>query len=250
MLKEFAAAVMMFTRLPLWRITSVDKKYFSNAILYWPLIGYVTGCTTAFVFWGAAEIMPVLPACIIAILARLLLTGALHEDGLADFLDGFGGGAGKENILMIMKDSHIGCYGTIGLIVYFMLYFCLLLNFDGANAFAIILSADCFSKLAAATMINSLPYVRKEEESKAALLYNKLRPGELMIVAAISLLPLCFISDRLMLLSTLPAILAAFLLRQYLKRKIGGYTGDCCGASVLIIELVFYLGATILFCIG
>ena len=121
-MRSFLAAIMMFTRLPLWRVINVDKRYFTDVIKFWPLVGFLTGTVTGGVLWLTAQILPLEVACILAIIARLLLTGALHEDGLADFFDGFGGGTSKEKILAIMKDSHIGCYGTIGLVRYFILY--------------------------------------------------------------------------------------------------------------------------------
>ena len=79
---------MMLTRLPLWRVVSIDKRYFTDVLMYWPLVGYLTGCVTALTLWGASLVMPWLPACVLAVTARLLFTGAMHEDGLADFLDG------------------------------------------------------------------------------------------------------------------------------------------------------------------
>ena len=107
-MRSLLAAIMMFTRLPLWRIVNVDKRYFMDVIKYWPLVGFMTGATTGGVLWLSAQIVPLEVACILAIIARILLTGALHEDGLADFFDGFGGGTSKEKILAIMTDSHIG----------------------------------------------------------------------------------------------------------------------------------------------
>lgn len=75
------------------------------------------------VLWVTAQVLPVSIAWLLAILSRLLITGCLHEDGLADFFDGFGGGTTKERTLAIMKDSQIGSYGVIGLIGYFLLLF-------------------------------------------------------------------------------------------------------------------------------
>ena len=103
-MRSLLAAIMMFTRLPLWRIVNVDKRYFTDVIKYWPLVGFLTGTVTGGVLWLAAQIVPLEVACILAIIARILLTWALHEDGLADFFDGFGGGTSKEKILAIMKD--------------------------------------------------------------------------------------------------------------------------------------------------
>lgn len=248
MLKGYLAALMTLTRLPVWRMITIDKRYFTDTLKYWPLVGYVTGFTTAGVLWGASLLMPSLTACILAILSRLLLTGAMHEDGLADFLDGFGGGRTREKILFIMKDSHIGCYGVIGLSCYFLLYASLLYSFDTAVLLPLIPMADVFSKLCASTAINSLPYVRKEEESKTRLIYRKSGLIERISILLLALIPFYFIQDKIFWLACLPAILCAGILRFYLKRKIGGYTGDCCGAMVLITEQVFYLGCLIIYC--
>ena len=242
-MRSLLAAIMMFTRLPLWRIVNVDKRYFTDVIKYWPIVGFLTGATTGGVLWLAAQFVPLEVACVLAIIARILLTGALHEDGLADFFDGFGGGTSKEKILAIMKDSHIGCYGTIGLVLYFMLYYSLLSSFDPAMVFPIVIAADCFSKLCTAVMINTLPYARKEEESKIKLVYSKVRTLIFVLVGVITLVPFFFLKDAM-----IPAVVTAVGLRFFLKLKIGGYTGDCCGASVLIIEQVFYLSVLVIWC--
>lgn len=245
-MRGFLAAIMMFTRLPLWRWVNMDKRYFEEAIRYWPLVGFLTGGTTAVVLWSASLVISYDIAVVLAIIARLLLTGALHEDGLADFFDGFGGGISKENILAIMKDSHIGCYGTIGLILYFLLYYSLLSALNPLTAVPIILAADCFSKYCVAVMINTLPYVRKEEESKIHLLYNKVGTLTFVAIGLLVLVPFFFIGNRLLYWAVLPAIFMTCALRFFFKIKIGGYTGDCCGASVLLIEQMFYLAIVIL----
>ena len=229
-MRSLLAAIMMFTRLPLWRIVNVDKRYFTDVIKYWPLVGFLTGTVTGGVLWLAAQIVPLEVACILAIIARILLTGALHEDGLADFFDGFGGGTSKEKILAIMKD------------------YSLLSSFDPAMIFPIVIAADCFSKLCAAVMVNTLPYVRKEEESKIKLVYSKVRTFIFVIVGVITLIPFFFLKDASFCFAMIPAILTAIGLRFFLKIKIGGYTGDCCGASVLIIEQVFYLSVLVIWC--
>ena len=247
-MRSLLAAIMMFTRLPLWRIVNVDKRYFTDVIKYWPIVGFLTGATTGGVLWLAAQFVPLEVACVLAIIARILLTGALHEDGLADFFDGFGGGTSKEKILAIMKHSHIGCYGTIGLVLYFMLYYSLLSSFDPAMVFPIVIAADCFSKLCTAVIINTLPYARKEEESKIKLVYSKVRTLIFVLVGVITLVPFFFLKDASFCFAMIPAVVTAVGLRFFLKLKIGGYTGDCCGASVLIIEQVFYLSVLVIWC--
>ncbi len=240
-MKSFLAAFILFTRLPIWKLVVLEKKDYAGILLYWPLVGFLTGSIT----WGSmtlfAMAMPLLPACILAVCARLLLTGALHEDGLADFFDGFGGGHTKSDILRIMKDSHIGSYGTMGLIAYFLLYVSLLYSFGSAGIPGIILGADVLSKLCSAITINTLSYARNEEESKVKVLYRSIHLYEFVGVTLFCLAILWLLEAPFAAL--IPAILTCCCLRQYFKRKIGGYTGDCCGATFLLTELAFYLGA-------
>lgn len=246
-MKSFFAAVMLFTRLPLWRIVQVEKRHYASALLYWPLVGFFTGATTWVVFYLASQVVTSIPACMLAIIARIGLTGALHEDGLADFCDGFGGGRDKESILRIMKDSHIGTYGVIGLIAYFFLYTALLADLSPWRHWGIFIGADVCAKFCTAVMINSLSYARSEEESKTKVLYRKIRWQEFTWVGLVCL-PVLWL-----LKAPFPAIIfpivTVMLFRYFLKRKIGGYTGDCCGATVLIAELSYYLGVALLFAI-
>lgn len=93
---KILAALIFFTRLPFWRIKEVPAKYFKRIVPYWPLAGWLTGGIMVGVLWVTAQVLPVSIAWLLAILSRLLITGCLHEDGLADFFDGFGGGTTKE----------------------------------------------------------------------------------------------------------------------------------------------------------
>ncbi len=231
-MKSLLAAIMMFTRLPLWRIVQVNKKDYTGILLYWPVVGFLTGLTTWGVLCLTAFYMPTLVACILAVIARILLTGALHEDGLADFCDG---------------------YGVMGLILYFLLYVALLYELRQPHGclyireyvpLATILGADVCAKLCTAAMINTLPYARTEEESKVKVLYRKIRFYEYLLVAFPCLAILRVLDTPL--LPLIPTLLSVTFLGGYLKRKIGGYTGDCCGATVLIAEIVFYLSTLIL----
>lgn len=244
-IKSLLAAVMMFTRLPLWRIITVDKKYYNSLLLYWPFVGFITGTVTWGVLHLSSLVLPLLPACILAIASRLVLTGALHEDGLADFFDGFGGGHDKASILRIMKDSHIGSYGTIGLIIYFILYTSLLCSFHPLLQAGAIIGADVLSKLCTALMINTLPYARETEESKNQIQYRKLGLFECTLVTLICGGLLWGMSTPFPAL--LPVLPAVCCLRLYFSRKIGGYTGDCCGAAVLLSEQMFYIGTVIIY---
>ena len=114
-LKTMAAAWMFFTRLPLPARVRVEGADLRQAVTYFPLAGWLVGGVAALVWWLASQVFPPALASGLSLLATLVVTGALHEDGLADVCDGFGGGYTREKILAIMKDSRIGAFGVLGL---------------------------------------------------------------------------------------------------------------------------------------
>ena len=99
---KLLASLIFFTRLPFWKIADVPPVYFKRVVDYWPFVGWLTGGIMAGTLWITAEFLPVQIAVLMALAARLLVTGALHEDGLADFCDGFGGGTSRDKILSII----------------------------------------------------------------------------------------------------------------------------------------------------
>ena len=238
------AAFIFFTRLPFWRVKEVPSEYFKHVVPYWPWVGWLTGSAMAMVLALGSLVMPVSLAWIWAIVTRLLITGALHEDGLADFFDGFGGGTTRERTLAIMKDSHIGTYGVIGLIIYFLLML-ELRHLPVSMLCTLILCGDCWSKLCASQLINFLPYARKEEDSKVKVIYNRMSSKELFICIMGGTLPLWLLPLSLWGALVAPCLILAFLI-LLMKRRLQGYTGDCCGATFLMCEMAFYLSALIL----
>lgn len=238
------AAFIFFTRLPFWRLKEVPSECFKHVVPYWPWVGWLTGSVMAMVLVLGSLVMPVSLAWIWAIVTRLLITGALHEDGLADFFDGFGGGTTRERTLAIMKDSHIGTYGVIGLIIYFLLML-ELRHLPVSMLCTLILCGDCWGKLCASQLINFLPYARKEEDSKAKVIYNRMSSKELFICIMGGTLPLWLLPLSLWGALVAPCLVLAFLI-LLMKRRLQGYTGDCCGATFLMCEMAFYLSALIL----
>ena len=238
------AAFIFFTRLPFWRLKEVPSECFKHVVPYWPWVGWLTGSVMAMVLALGSLVMPVSLAWIWAIVTRLLITGALHEDGLADFFDGFGGGTTRERTLAIMKDSHIGTYGVIGLIIYFLLML-ELRHLPVSMLCTLILCGDCWGKLCASQLINFLPYARKEEDSKAKVIYNRMSSKELFICIMGGTLPLWLLPLSLWGALVAPCLVLAFLI-LLMKRRLQGYTGDCCGATFLMCEMAFYLSALIL----
>ena len=189
--------------------------------------------------------LPYTIAVLLAIVVRLLITGALHEDGLADFIDGFGGGGNnRERILSIMKDSHIGTYGVIGLIFYELLLAAALLSMTPELAALTILAADPYAKMVTSQLVTMMPYARNAEEAKNKTVYRKISWWAGGSLAVQGLLPMAayiwYTGIRWDLIIFIPALVMYFLY-LLIWRKIHGYTGDCCGAVCLLVELSIYI---------
>ena len=246
------AAFIFFTRLPFWRLHQPPKEAYATVVEHWPLTGWLTGGIMAATLFGACHILPFPIAIILAVIVRLLVTGALHEDGLADFFDGFGGGTDRQRILIIMKDSHIGTYGVIALIFYFLLLVGILISLPPMTAVFAILAADPLAKMFSSQIVNLMPYARREEDAKNKTVYRPIGMGATISLALQGLLPslpLILLTSTIWWLAVLAPILTVALLFLFIWRKLQGYTGDCCGAVCLLAELSFYL-AVLLFNVG
>lgn len=244
------AALIFFTRLPFWRIHEPPRECYRSVVEFWPLVGWLTGGVMAAVIYLGSLVMPHAIAVLLAIAARILVTGALHEDGLADFFDGFGGGGNdRQRILDIMKDSRIGTYGVIGLGLYVLILFFTLSSMPAPMAALTVVAADPFCKMVSAQIISMMPYARTEDESKAHVVYRKisLKAGiGLFVQGILPFVLLIFATDgrlRWDLLIFAPCVVMYFLYLM-IWHKIKGYTGDCCGAMFLLTELSFYLCAS------
>lgn len=239
------ASLIFFTRLPLWRIHQPPKECYATVVEHWPLAGWVTGGVMAAVLWLGSMVMPWTITVGAAIAARLLLTGALHEDGLADFFDGFGGGgSNRQRILDIMKDSHIGTYGVLGLVLYMLLFWGCLCSLTPWMAALAVLAADPYAKMVTSQLIVMMPYARREEEAKAKVVYRKISALKGVSLAVQGLLPLTLFiwltGSSWQTLVFIPA-LTMYFLYLLIWHRLHGYTGDCCGAVCLLVELTFYL---------
>lgn len=244
------AALIFFTRLPFWRLHQPPREAYQSVVEFWPLAGWLTSGVMAGVLYGSSLLFSYEIAILLAITSRLLLTGALHEDGLADFFDGFGGGGqDRQRILDIMKDSHIGTYGVLSLIVYFALLFFTLHSLPPLIAAFSILAIDPYAKMVSAQVIQLMPYARTEETAKNKTVYRRFSVAAGIGLSIQGLLPigiyLWFLHDRIdwTLLIFLPC-LTMYFLYLLIWHRLRGYTGDCCGALFLLTELSAYLVVT------
>jgi len=271
---SFLASLIFFTRLPWWRLHSVPKEAFEHVVDWWPLVGWLTGGVMGLVLAAALLLgFPPTVAAGLAIASRMLLTGALHEDGLADFCDGFGGGSSRQRTLDIMKDSHIGSYGVLGLILCIGLLWTsisaiaansqtifeptnLSLSLNGKliwSAAVTVLLFDVTAKSAASLITGQLPYARTAEGAKNKVVYvGRSVKGWLLhaIRCAVALaLPIAlavYLGLGHLCILIPVAFVAELILMWWMRQRLGGYTGDCCGALFLLCELSLYLSLPLL----
>lgn len=240
--KLFFLALSFYTRLPCPQ--SLDYRQLPRASVFLPAIGYLVGCLTAAAFYLADRLWPQPTAAIVALIAGILLTGAFHEDGFADVCDGFGGGYGKQRILEIMKDSAIGVYGTLGLMLLLLIKISLLGSMPSSTVPWVLLAGHSFSRLTPLLLMRRYRYAREENSKGGAAAY---RPSlmDLGFASAVALLPF-FGLPGFSLAAILPVLIASLWLGGYFNRHIGGYTGDCLGACQQVAESVFYLSISAL----
>ncbi|PWB19958.1 adenosylcobinamide-GDP ribazoletransferase [Flavobacterium sp. HTF] len=249
----FFTALMFYTRIPCPENITHDPDYLNKATRYFPLIGWIVGSISFLAFYLFSFFLSVEIAVILAIITSILTTGAFHEDGFADVCDGFGGGWTKEKILMIMKDSAIGAYGAIGLVLLFLLKFKLLSEavlLYQANpvssvfqVFLVFVSAHALSRMAAISIIFTHEYSRDDATSKSKPIAKKNTWKEIVGAFFFGLIPLLVLScfKYQILLVLIPVFLTRYFLARYFQKWIDGYTGDCLGATQQVCEIVYYL---------
>ena len=197
-----------------------------------PLIGAFIGSLSGAIFLLAHKALPAWPAALLAVAAGILLTGALHEDGLADCSDGFGGGSSKEAKLAIMRDSRVGTYGALALILSVSLRAAALASFY--NPVAALFIAHCLSRAALPLMIRLVP----PATSTGIAASIGLPPWWSTILALVMAVGATFFFYPLTALKPLLAALLTGALMAFLaRRNIGGYTGDVLGATEQVVEI-------------
>ncbi len=230
-------AVGYMTRLPLPAWVGHGAWGLDRAARYFPLAGLLVGAVGALVLAGARVGLPPLAAAGLALAAMVALTGALHEDGLADTLDGLGGGWTRDDALRIMKDSRIGAYGAAGLVLLLGIKAAVLAELPVSA----LLASGPASRLMPVCIMALLPYARVgDAAARAAPVATG--PGGLAVAALFGLAPLTLLGWR-----ALPALLAATLLTglmaAWFRRRLGGWTGDTLGAVQQATELAILLAA-------
>jgi adenosylcobinamide-GDP ribazoletransferase len=240
-LRIFLTSVMFYTRLPCPKWVDHSAEYLKESARYLPLIGIIIGAIGALVYEVAIFLFPQAIALLLSMIATILVTGAIHEDGLADVCDGFGGGWTKEDILRIMKDSRLGLYGIIGIVSILSLKFASLNYLQQASIPIVLITGHALSRFTAVTLLYTHEYVRSDATSKVKAAAVHFQKSSFFVAAIFGLAPLLFFSTLSVFIVLIPVAIARWYLGSMFKKKIGGQTGDCAGATQQICEVVFYL---------
>lgn len=250
-LRLFLTAIQYFTRIPVPVWVGHSAQQLDQSVRYFPLVGMGVGAIAAAVLCVSAWVLPLTLAVILSMLASILITGAFHEDGLSDFVDGMGGGYTREKILAIMKDSHVGVYGVVAIVLVLLIKFQILLALSNTHSLvfvaAALISAHGISRLMAVSIMLTQQYVRADATARAKPVAQDLSRTSFAIavvtgLAAIVLLLMAGGSVANITIALTCSLLLRMYLAKQLQQKLGGYTGDCLGAVQQITEIGFYLG--------
>jgi adenosylcobinamide-GDP ribazoletransferase len=252
-LRLLCVATQFLTRLPTPRLREFDPSWLSQSTRYFPLVGVLVGLVNGVIWWLASRWLPASVSIGLMMSVSMLLTGAFHEDGFADACDGFGGGASKERVLAIMKDSRIGAFGAIGVFLMLGLKWTTLLALPIALFIPCVVASHMLSRWCAIGLIAFLPYVRAEADAKAKDFAGRLGILDWLASGVLGLLGLAPLMGLFMSAAPLDwgalgagaCVAGAFAMATalYVRHRIGGYTGDCLGAVQQLAELGFLLGS-------
>lgn len=249
-LRAFFAAVQFLTRIPVPGGSTRDPALFvqdlRRGLVWFPIVGAGIGAVTACALWGFWQVLPFPVAVLAALAFEAILTGAFHEDAVADFCDAFGGGWTRDDVLRILKDSRVGSFGVMGLGLAVALrasgLFALGSFWPAAVALAV---SGALGRLAVVALMAWVPPVAARE----GLSQDVGQDASWATVAWATLLitPVLVFAARYdaVALASAALSLAVFIiwLRSYLLRRIGGVTGDCLGfaayVGIVITTLAF-----------
>jgi adenosylcobinamide-GDP ribazoletransferase len=238
----FLNAVMFYTRIPVPRNLPYSDEMLNSATRWFPFIGWIVGGIGAAAFYGLQFVFPANLAILLSMIATIFITGAFHEDGFADFCDGFGGGYTKEKILTIMKDSRIGTYGSIGLVGMLAAKYLSLSSIDVKLIPLMLVAAHALSRLMPVLVIFTSEYARADLESKSKPIGEKGKTTDLLIAIFFGLFWLAFLPLVFSAFIVPMLLIVTVIFRKYITGKLDGYTGDCLGALQQLSEVIFYLG--------
>ena len=241
-IRIFFTALMFYTQIPCPKWVNHDPEYMKETARYFSLIGWIVGAVGAAVFWISNQLFSIEISLVLSMASTIRITGAFHEDGLADVCDGFGGGWTKEKILLIMKDSRLGTFGVLGLVLIISLKFLSLSSIHSEWIPFAILAGHVLSRTITARMLARGNYVQNNNNAKAGSAAIKLSSTSLITNFILGFSVLLFFNSWYVIIVIIPMFIAETIMYRFYNKWIGGYNGDCAGTVQQIAEVLFYLG--------
>lgn len=257
--REYLSAVQFFTRIPVtgalggWVGFTPEQLRASAA--HFPGVGWLVGMAACVAFAVVSVLLPDTPlsplaAAVACTIVSVLVTGAFHEDGLADLADGLGGSPRRERALEIMKDSRIGSFGAIALMLALLAKVTLLAVLASRSPGAVLaalLAGHTVSRFWPLLTIRTLPHIGEDATSKSKPLAERIEQRAVFVGIAWCVVPLALmaLADRVAFaaLAVLASAAGWWSMRRMLARRLQGFTGDGLGATQQVCEIAFYLGA-------
>jgi adenosylcobinamide-GDP ribazoletransferase len=240
----FLIAMQFLTRLPAPRDLETNEEELGRAAMFFPLVGMLVGGGGALLHVALLHLLPPSTCVLLVLVYASFITNAFHEDGLADAVDGFGGGWTRERVLEIMRDSRIGTFGALALIFLVLAKYNLLTALEPSSVWRWLIVAHIAARWTALPLCLWLPYARAEGQGKLVARrvgYGGVAVATVTLLAALALLNWCAAAIAFAIVIVVVAASG-----WYYRRRLGGITGDCLGATNQVTEVIFYLVAVAL----
>ncbi|PWK16640.1 cobalamin-5'-phosphate synthase [Arcicella aurantiaca] len=240
----FLNAIKHYTRIPIPKWVILTDKVGRKVNIFLPIIGWIIGGVSAVTFYVSTHIFNTEIAILLSIVVAALTTGLIHENGLAHTCDALGEGKTERNMIEIMKDFRLGTFGTMGLILLLVIKFFSLEILDNQTFIWTIFIAHSLSRFVPISLNFTLNYI-EEDAPKNYLTNIKIHQNDLLTAYIFAIFPLFLYAittkNFFLFLVFPPLILLHLYFGYYFKKKFGGYTNECFGATQQIAEVIIYL---------
>lgn len=247
-LKHFSVALSFLTvfRLPWHAVSNVAPNELARSFAFYPVVGGILGTCCFLVAWGLSPLFPPLLLAALITASLVVFTRALHLDGLADLLDGIGGGHTPEARLEIMKDSHIGTFGALALMLAVAFKLAAIHQIIVNSSWAALFLVPAFSRFGMVLLAHGSPYARPSG-GLAKHFLEAMASRDLAIAGILLMLFSLLFSLKLSLIFIVATISSVTAMKRISTKSLGGITGDVLGATNEIIEVILFATAA---CLG
>lgn len=245
-MKSFRLALSFLTIIPGGMAKPADRNLFVSSTKYFPLVGLIIGIVAATVYWIASYKLPDLASSALSVFSLVIITRALHLDGLADTFDGLLGGKDREHALSIMKDSRIGSFGAAAIVLAIMLKIVLLTSIESSLKIGAIVLFPVIGRWSATVALSTQPYAKVGPGLGSLFmdtngLNRRTIAIALIVPSAITIISAVITIKSLAVIVMAAAVIFTMLFMFVVRRKIGGMTGDTIGAMIELSEITVLL---------